>query len=418
MSTAASPAVLYAGNRGSASAALVRDRFVSTRPRIRCLLSRRGPHTVRKRTGLGVDDRPVRSPVEYSVAMGGRPGRRALLGRLAALGWFTQNGEVAATQSVAMLLEEPGLRDALLRRLRELTGTDLGAVALFQGEVVHDEVGRPDLEGWDDRGRPLVVVEAKFGARLEAAQLQAYMSHQIARLDDAARGALVVLVPSYRRSEAEAVLSAVGGDGDGDDATATGSTAVLTWDDLLGVWDEAVQNLPADDRDAVMCDLRQLRALCRTMVGLDIVPLGLVATGGGTWQDRESDLKRLVDEASAQFPYSSRLLPLGTERWPGFDYYRRYLPSRRPGAGQCSLGVVGGLPGSPFWLRYHRGTPNFQSFAERIMASRFAAEARGDGGHVWLPLRVSADRSGATIIGELIEQIETIRAVAEGPESP
>jgi hypothetical protein len=69
-------------------------------------------------------------------------------------------------------------------------------------------------------------------------------------------------------------------------------------------------------------------------------------------------------------------------------------------------------------LRYNRDTPNFQTFAERIMGSRFAAEARGDGGHVWLPLRVSGDRSGATIISELIEQIESIRAVPEGPESP
>lgn len=340
--------------------------------------------------------------------------RRALLGRLATLGWFTQNGEVAATQSVAMLLEEPALRDALLRRLRVLIDTDLSAVASFQAEVVHDELGRPDLEGWDGRGRPVVVLEAKFGARLEAAQLQAYMNHQVARLEGGARGALVVLLPSYRRPEAEAVLNTVGGDGDElTAATPSVFTAVLTWDELLDVWDEAVQELPADVRDAVMCDLRQLRELCKTMVGLDITPLGLVATGGDGWQDRENDLKRLVDEASSKFPYRSRLLPLGIERWPGFDYYRRYLPARRPGAGQCSLGVVGGLPGSPFWLRYHRDTPNFQTFAERIMASRFAAEARGDGGHVWLPLRVSADRSGATIVGELIEQIEAIRAVAE-----
>ena len=275
--------------------------------------------------------------------MGERQGRRALLGRLAALGWFMQNGEVAATLSVAILLEEPGLRDALLRRLRQLTCANLGAVASFQGEVVHDKFGRPDLEGWDDRGRPLVVVEAKFGARLEAAQLQAYMTHQTAGLDGSARGALVVLVPSYRRSEAEAVLRIVGSEGD--EPAAPVSTAVLTWDELLGLWDEAVQNVSADDRDTVMCDLRQLRGLCKTMVGLDIVPLGLVATGGGAWQDRESDLKRLVDEASAKFPYSSRRLPLGTERWPGFDYYRRYLPSGRPGAGQCSLGRGRRAPG-------------------------------------------------------------------------
>jgi hypothetical protein len=52
------------------------------------------------------------------------------------------------------------------------------------------------------------------------------------------------------------------------------------------------------------------------------------------------------------------------------------------------------------------------------MASRLAADARGEGGHVWLPLHVSADRSGAAIVDELVERIEEIRAVAAGAESP
>ena len=108
----------------------------------------------------------------------------------------------------------------------------------------------------------------------------------------------------------------------------------------------------------------------------------------------------------------------GIERWPRFEYYRRYRPAKRPGGGQCSVGVAGGLPGTPFWFLYHRETPNFRIFADRIMASRFAAAAGGDGGHLWLPLRVSADRSGATIVGELIEGIEAIRAIAEEPEVP
>jgi hypothetical protein len=251
--------------------------------------------------------------------------RRALLGRLAGLGWFAQNGEVAATQSVAMLLEEPALRNPLLRRLAEITETDLAGVALFQAEVVNDE-GRPDLEGWDNRDRPLVVVEAKFGARLEAAQLQAYMNHQVARLGGGARGALIVLVPSYRRPEAEDVLADVGSDaGEPTPLRPSMSTAVLTWDELLGVWDEAARELAADERNAVVCDLRQLRELCRTMVGLDILPLGFVATGGVGWAERESDLKRLVDEVTAAFHTSGRLLPLGTEQWPEYGYYRRYI---------------------------------------------------------------------------------------------
>ena len=81
--------------------------------------------------------------------------------------------------------------------------------------------------------------------------------------------------------------------------------------------------------------------------------------------------------------------------------------------------MVGGLASegrTPFWLRYHRDTSSFQTVADRIMASQFAADARGDGGHIWLPLRVSDDRSGAVIVDELAGQIDELRALAAGSE--
>lgn len=348
----------------------------------------------------------------------------ALLGRLAALGWFTRHGEVAATRSVAWLLSEPALREVLVRHLGELTGTDLSGVVAFGAEVADEKFGRPDLVGWDGRDLPLVVIEAKFGARLDPGQLLAYLTNQVGSLGGI-RGALVVLVPSYRRPEAERVLSDLSTtDDEPSSFTPAVATAVLTWDALLDAWDNAAEQIPGDDGDAVVSDVRQLRALCETMAALDIAPLGMIAGGGPGWENRESDLKRLVDEATAEFRDTSpgrSSAPSGVERWPEFAYYRRYLPWRRRGAGQCCvgclLGVVGGLPGTPFWLRYHRETPDFPTIARRVMASGFAAEARGEDGHVWLPLRVSPDRSGATIVGELIEQIEAIRAVAEGPPS-
>lgn len=191
----------------------------------------------------------------YFVPVAKLQRHRALLGRLAGLGWFTQHGEVAATQSVAVLLrEEPALRDALLRHLGTVTSTDLGAVRLFQAELVQDDLARPDLVGWDDRDQPRVIVEAKFGASLTSAQLQAYMTHQIAKLDAGTRGVLTVLVPSYRRPEAEAVLSAVGDEGAGSTAVIPSvSASVLTWEELLSVLEGAVAKVPADDRDAVRC---------------------------------------------------------------------------------------------------------------------------------------------------------------------
>jgi hypothetical protein len=60
-----------------------------------------------------------------------------------------------------MLLEEPPLRDALLRQLTSMTETDLGSVASFHAEVVHDDRARPGLQGQDSGGNPLVSIEAK-----------------------------------------------------------------------------------------------------------------------------------------------------------------------------------------------------------------------------------------------------------------
>src|SRR5664279_4737819 len=110
-------------------------------------------------------------------------GRRALLGRLAGLGWFNRRGEVAATQALAILLDEPLLREAVLRLLTVRTEIDLSAVRRFQAEAVHDDGGRPDLEGVTDDGFPLVMVEAKFGAPLTVKQLRSYFDDQARRLE-------------------------------------------------------------------------------------------------------------------------------------------------------------------------------------------------------------------------------------------
>jgi hypothetical protein len=164
------------------------------------------------------------------------------------------------------------------------------------------------------------------------------------------------------------------------------------------------------------CDLSQLRGLCKTMVALDIPPLVDVATGDDP-QGREDDLKRLVKQVTAQYRLSTgQLLPIGTEA--ELNFYRRYIPGGPADPGcLCAVGVTSRLARAGrthFWLRYHKDTPSFRAVSERIMASRFASDAIGNGGHVWLPLRVSDDRSGAAIVAELADKIEEIRAVAAG----
>jgi hypothetical protein len=344
--------------------------------------------------------------------------RRALLGRLAGLGWFTRHGEVAATQSLAILLEDPELQAPLLSHLGQRAHTDLGSVESFRAESGVDG-GRSDLEGQDVNSRPLLVVEAKFGATLSSAQVRTYLTDQEGRLDGGVRGTLVLLMPSYRVPEAETILRSLDEQAEGEESV---STIVVTWDEWLDVWDEAARKLPGSVQDAVLSDLSQLRALCKAMEGLDIPPLGDVARGH-KWEDREGDLHRLVREVTAQPQFSNpsgRLLP--TQHEQELAFFSRYIPGAPPGSKSkcyCSVGVAGGLAtagGTPFWLRYHKKTPDFQTISERIMASRFAPDARGNQGHIWLPLHVSLDRSGAAILEELTAKIEEIRAIAAGSE--
>lgn len=152
------------------------------------------------------------------------------------------------------------------------------------------------------------------------------------------------------------------------------------------------------------------------MAALDVPPLGSAATGHGL-DERERDLRRLVEEVTSQYRApSGRLLPMGDESQ--FGFYRRYIPGglMDPDC-YCAVGVLSGFARegrTPFWLRYHRDTSSFRTVADRIAESRFASDARGEGGHIWLPLRVSDDRSGAAILDELAHRIEDIRVVAAG----
>jgi hypothetical protein len=134
-----------------------------------------------------------------------------------------------------------------------MTESDLGAVESFQAEPVLSDRSRLDLEGTDSEGRPLLVVEAKFGARLDSGQVQAYLTHQKGKLGVDVRGALILLVPADRKPEAADVLRNVGDRAEEQEVrTAPVSTAVITWDEWMGVWGEAARELPADERKPVL----------------------------------------------------------------------------------------------------------------------------------------------------------------------
>jgi len=243
--------------------------------------------------------------------------------------------------------------------------------------------------------------------------VKSYLDVQDALLGDA-RGVLVLLVPPHRKPEAERLLKGVWRVRDHTDSPRAAVVgAVMTWDDWLDVWDDATRALPEHDVAAVAADLAQLREMFATLAGLDIRPLGEAAEGIG-WATRRADLHRLVEQVTAEFrDPSSNILPTGTEQ--RFDFYRRYIAAW-PDA-WCALGVAGVFAdagNTPFWVRYHKKTPSFPAMRDRLMASGFAARARSDEGHVWLPLEVSGDVSGTIVVAELAEQVRKIHVTATG----
>lgn len=133
--------------------------------------------------------------------------RRPLLGRLAALGWFTQNGEVAATQALTMLLDDDVLHHAFVSYAEELTGTALPGIHVFEAERSHEGFGRPDIEGVDTQRHVVVIVEGKFWAPLGVEQVQAYLTHLRQNRSPGRRTAFLVLLPECREGEARRVVA-------------------------------------------------------------------------------------------------------------------------------------------------------------------------------------------------------------------
>ena len=310
-----------------------------------------------------------------------------------------------ATQALAMLLEDRLLRDALVRYLGEVTETDLSAVRWFEAERVHEDLARPDLEGIDDRGRPVVVVEAKFDARLSTGQVRSYLNDQERRLGGEA-GAFVLLVPASRFDYAGRVLEAALRErGDEGHAPYLIAAAVLTWDSWLEAWNDAVRHLPATP-DSLAADLVQLRELVVTMGGLVIPPLDGAAAGEG-WREREPDLRIIVDQVTTRLSDpSSRRPPIVHE--VGYDPLR-YAPGgySEPGS-SCSVGLASRFAdqgATPLWLESAKLTPHFADIRARIMTSTFADDVLTDDGHLWLPLALPGDLAGPELVDHLVAEV-------------
>ena len=338
--------------------------------------------------------------------------RRPLLGRMAGLGWFSVNGEPAATHAMSMLFEEAVLREAVTQHVGNSLSVDLSAIRWFEAERVQDDLARPDLEGIDQKGNPLLVIEAKFGAALTAAQVRSYLHHQERRVDAGVDRAFLLLVPETRTGEAQRVLRDAHEErrsrGEPDRKA---SSMVVTWDEWFDTLDHAVEHLPASP-DSLSADLVQLRGLCTALGGLVISPLAHAALGGD-WRQRQEDLRTLVDQVTSRLRNpKGKMPPIIHET--GFDPLR-YLPGGYVKRGSAlAVGLASRFADqgmSPLWVRWHKRTRHYSAIRVRIMASAYRDQVRTDDGHLWLPLMLQPEMTGPELVDDLVYQVETMKSV-------
>jgi hypothetical protein len=156
--------------------------------------------------------------------------------------------------------------------------------------------------------------------------------------------------------------------------------------------------------------------MCTTLGGLVIAPLGRVSFGD-EWRHREQDLRQLVREATEHFITAGTRWPMSSE--VGYEH-RRYIPGYLSdgtvdNGAACSVGIGNRFADegeTPFWLRYHRRTPDFELARARLSRSRYSPRMRTEDRHVWLPLDARPDAAGPELVQDLIAQISSIIAAA------
>ena len=335
-----------------------------------------------------------------------------LLGHLAQFGSFSQQGELLCTQGLAYLLRDTEAERVFAGLISSATSHSLSSGLSWQAERRQEDGGRPDLEGRNAEGEPVVKIEAKLRAPFGQGQLESYVS---AFCDGGRSGTLIILVPKSRVGEISSHTSAhFGIAGAGPWRIIRKAVeipcAVVTWEDLL-------EALSAVASERFGDDLSQFRSMYRAFNGDDMEPL----TSDEqvlTWRDGEAWWEILVEHATrALMAPDGRVLPFGVEGGAQ-PYRRRYVCRPVSQVSSCySIGTKDPFQNhrTPIWLRFHKGTGHFVEIAGRLERSALAAAVVRSQGHLWFPLEVPLNSDRETMIGALVAQARRIVAVAHPP---
>jgi hypothetical protein len=338
-----------------------------------------------------------------------------LLGHLAQFGSFAQQGELLCTQGLAYLLRDAEGEQAFTGWISSATGHSLNPGLSWWAESRQEDRRRPDLEGRNAEGRPVVKIEAKLWAPFGRGQLGSYVSALCA---GGQGGTLLIVVPKSRLEEITGHVNAhfeIAGDGPWRIIREAVEIpcSVVTWEELL-------EELSTVSSERFRDDLSQFHAMYRVLNGDDMEPITsdeeVLA-----WRDRKASWEILVEHTTrALTAPGDRVLPFNVD---GGDqpYRRRYVCRRvsREESWACySVGTRDPFQGykTPVWLRFHKGNGHFIEIAGRLERSALGAEAVSSQGHLWFPLEVPLNSDRKTMTGSLVAQVQRILAIAYPPE--
>lgn len=348
----------------------------------------------------------------------------SLLGELAVR--LARSPEDIATEALVYILSRSkSVRMQVQRFAQDVAPQPLRPVVSFRSQVTAEDDCRPDVEGHDTDGVPVVILENKFWAGLTDAQPMSYLR----RLEDRG-GVLSVVAPSLRlgllwpelvqrveaaaigdishpHSEQELKVAHVGGNR---------TLALISWSFLLGQIRNALE---AEGDLALIADLRQLEGLASRMETGGFIPF--------TLGDLTSPTPRhvvqfcdVVDSAVATLlrePWADKKKLKATA---GSGWYGHYLRVHDQG---CQLSFNARMWNeygrSPIWLWVRSPAFKYSEKLERALVNHFGHEAcitlRGEWREgCWLAVRVAEGCERDAVVSDICRQVAEVAEVLAG----
>jgi hypothetical protein len=338
---------------------------------------------------------------------------------------LARSPEDVATEGLAFILDRSAAgRSALVTFLGENSPRPLAPIVHFRSQVVGDDEVRPDLEGHDAVGQPVVIIENKFWAGLTPMQPVAYLR----RLPPEA-GVLCIVAPAARLQllwpevlDRVRVAGFLVGDARVDSQQCVAhinQTLGLVMASWALILERIARALEAADEPAILADLRQIQGLAARMDADAFMPLTVEDLTGNT-AARVVEYCELVDRTVELLLREPCISKKGLRSTGGAGWYGHNLFVQGFG---CFLGFDArqwrkrGM--SPIWIVVKAATASgwfFSMDADRGLATRFGrnsvvAGPEGEAAGSWIPVRLTEGREFDQVVAAMIRQITSIAEV-------